>query len=78
MTTAPEHSGWVPTAERLPEFTCRAGSLPVVFVIAYSDEAGVGEYMFSADGWEKVGVGSGVKLNVTDWMPLPNPPALTR
>lgn len=63
---------WIPVSERLPERT-----LPPRDVLVYHD---LGCGMFVDRAWYSYDVGKwrsvlGMKLKVTHWMPLPEPPS---
>lgn len=64
---------WISVKERLPEYTCRAGSETFTHVLVSIGERPrlVTVGMYCNDIWEALNIKN---VNVTHWMPLPEPP----
>lgn len=57
------HPRWTPVSERLPEDNTA--------VIVATDNGMVFQCLYAYDGWD---LWDGYKVNITHWMPLPEPP----
>jgi len=67
---APRTSEWISVEDRLPEYQAYAGSEKFAHVLVCVN-GNIGQGMFCNEVWEFMGLKN---VNVTHWMPLPDPP----
>lgn len=65
---------WIPVTERLPD----DGVEVLVSVDENSDDCGYHVCLYRGDEWVRSESGSGYIFGVTHWMPLPEPPEVTK
>ncbi len=64
-------NNWISVKDKLPEYTCRAGSTPFTSVLVCVNNDLVSEALYIDGQWEVLGI---ITDKVTHWMPLPDPP----
>jgi len=65
--------GWIPVSVRLPTYTTQAGGAKFINVLVCIKNKFVCEGMYCEGKWIINGI-SDVDVEVTHWMPLPEPP----